>query len=72
MSLFKATVKKTAHINGVVLEKGMSVDFASSYGSPISTNGGKEVLDAFQRKYGIDLKKANAVNSLYIEVVKIN
>lgn len=48
----------------------MSVEFASSYGNPLSTNGGKEVIDAFMRTYGIDIKKACAVNSSYIEITK--
>jgi hypothetical protein len=72
MALFRATVKATRVANGVRLEKGMSVDFPSSYGSPLGTNGGHEVIDAFMRKYGVDLKKANAINSSFIEVVKIS
>ncbi|MDO6431526.1 DUF6140 family protein [Flavitalea sp. BT771] len=72
MPLFRATIKSTKVVNGVRLEKGMSVDFPSSYGSPLSMNGGKEVIEAFRRKYGVDIKKANAVSSSYIEVVKIN
>ena len=71
MALFRATVKSTRVINGVRLEKGMSVDFPSSYGAPLSTNGGKEVIEAFQRKYGVDIKKAGAVSSAYIEVLKV-
>jgi len=71
MALFRATVKSTSVTNGVRLEKGMSVDFPSSYGSPLSTNGGKEVIEAFQRKYGVDIKKACKVSSAYIEVVKV-
>jgi peptidoglycan hydrolase-like protein with peptidoglycan-binding domain len=71
MPLFRATVKSTRVTNGVRLEKGMSVDFPSSYGAPLSTNGGKEVIEAFQRKYGVDIKKAGAVSSAYIEVVKV-
>lgn len=71
MALFRATVKSTKVTNGVRLEKGMSVDFPSSYGSPLGTNGGKEVIEAFQRKYGVDIKKAGAISSAYIEVVKI-
>ncbi|RYZ22246.1 MAG: hypothetical protein EOO10_21830 [Chitinophagaceae bacterium] len=71
MALFKATVKTSRSVNGVRLEKGMSVDFPSSYGSPMGTNGGKEVIDAFMRKYGVDIKKAGALSSSYIEVVKI-
>lgn len=72
MALFRATIKSTRITNGVRLEKGMSVDFPSSYGSPLGTNGGQEVIDAFMRKYGVDLKKANAINSSFIEVVKIS
>lgn len=71
MALFKATVKSTKVTNGVRLEKGMSVDFPSNYGAPLSTNGGVDVIDAFQRKYGVDIKKAGAVSSAYIEVVKV-
>ena len=71
MALFRATIKSTRVNNGVRLEKGMSVDFPSASGSPLGANGGKEVVEAFQRKYGVDLKKAGALNSAYIEVVKI-
>lgn len=71
MSLFRATVKSTRITNGVRLEKGMSVDFPSTYGSPLGTNGGKEVIEAFERKYGVDIKKACAVSSAYIAVVKV-
>ncbi|WPQ65532.1 DUF6140 family protein [Chitinophaga sancti] len=72
MALFKATVKSSRTVNGVRLEKGMTVDFPSQYSSPLITNGGKEVIDAFMRRYGVDIKKANAVSSVYIEVVKIS
>ena len=71
MALFRATVKNTRINNGVRLEKGMSVDFPSNCSSPISTNGGNEVIDAFERKYGVDIKKAGALSSAYIEVEKI-
>lgn len=71
MALFRATIKSTRVTNGVRLEKGMSVDFPSSYGSPLGTNGGKEVIEAFQRKYGVDIKKAGAVSSAYIDVQKV-
>ena len=71
MALFKATIKSTRVNNGVRLEKGMTVDFPSSYGAPLSTNGGKEVIDAFMRVYGVDIKKACSVNSSFIEVKKV-
>ncbi len=72
MALFKATILISRGNNGIRLEKGMSVDFQSMYGSPLGTNGGKEVIEAFQRKYGVDIKKAGALSSAYISVVKIN
>jgi hypothetical protein len=72
MPLFRATIKSTKLVNGIRLEKGMTVDFPSSYGSPLAMNGGKEVVEAFLRKYGVDIKKANAVSSSYIDVKKIS
>lgn len=49
----------------------MSVEFTSTYGAPLLMNGGKEVIDAFMRKYGIDINKAGVVSDAYIEVAKI-
>ncbi len=72
MGLFLATVKSNVWTNGVKLEKGMSVEFLSQYSAPLSTNGGKEVIDAFMRKYGVDIQKACAVSSSYIEIKKLN
>jgi len=73
MSLFKATIKRSATANGIRLEKGMSVEVVSKFTTnPLNTNGGHEVSDAFLRKFGIDIRKANAVSSSYIDMVKIN
>ncbi|MDP1801484.1 MAG: DUF6140 family protein [Bacteroidota bacterium] len=72
MGLFKITVKSTSITNGVRIEKGMSVEVVSSYSNPISTNGGKEVIDAFQRVYAINIKKANKLSSAYLDVKKLN
>ena len=71
MALFKITVKASRTINTIRLEKGMSVEVVSTYSNPMSTNGGKEVIAAFERKYGIDLKKANALSSTHLEVEKM-
>ncbi len=71
MGLFKITVKSTSVTNGVRLEKGISVEVVSSYSNPMSTNGGKEVIDVFQRIYGVDIKKANKLSSAYLDVQKI-
>lgn len=71
MALFKITVKKTILANGIRIEKGMSVELASTHSNPVSTNGGKDVADAFMRKYGVDLKKANMLSGVYLETEKI-
>lgn len=70
--LYKVTVKSDLLANGVRLEKGMSVE-VSTQSLPLSTLQGKEsVTNAFKAKYGVDLKKACALQSIYLDVVKIN
>lgn len=59
--------------NGVRLERGMSVDVATqSLSNPVLTNGGQTVADAFMRIYGIDIKKAGALNMAYLDVERIS
>ena len=72
--LYKVTVKSNLSANGVRLEKGMYVEVASQSSSPLlSTLQGKELVNnAFKAKYGVDVKKACALTSLYLDVVKIN
>ena len=71
MALYRATVKNTRLVNGVRLEKGMSVEFVSSKSSSPLSAGGQEVVDAFMRFYGVDLRKAAAVSTAYLDIVKI-
>ena len=71
--LYKVTVKTNLISNGVRLEKGMSVEVVSQSYSLLSTLQGKELVNnAFKAKYGVDVKKACALTSLYLDVVKIN
>lgn len=71
--LYKVTVKSNLNSNGVRLEKGMSVEVVSQSYSLLSTLQGKELVNnAFNAKYGVDVKKACALTSLYLDVVKIN
>jgi hypothetical protein len=56
MALYEVTIKSSAIINGIRLEKGMSVEVASN-SNPVSSNGGVLVHEAFLRKYGIDSKR---------------
>ena len=71
--LYKVTVKSNWNANGVRLEKGMSVEVASQSSNLLGTIQGKELVNnAFKAKYGVDVKKACALTSLYLDVVKIN
>lgn len=71
--LYKITVKSNLNSNGVRLEKGMSVEVVSQSYSLLSTLQGKELVNnAFKAKYSVDIKKACALTSLYLDVVKIN
>jgi hypothetical protein len=72
MGLFLITVKQNNNANGIKLEKGMSVEVSSSYSNPVSTNGGKEVQEAFMRKYGLDIVKNCGNSSVYLDVKRIN
>ena len=71
MALFKITVKRTKLTNGIRLEEGMSVEVVSTYSNPISTNGGHQVIEAFERKYGIDIKKAGGLSSSTLDIEKM-
>ncbi len=72
MPRFRVTVKHTVRTNGVYLEKGMSVEVVSdSFSNPVSTNGGQIVQDAFYRIYGVDVRRAGALNCAYLDVERL-
>ena len=59
--------------NGVRIEPGMTVEVVTqSMNNPLLTNSGQAVADAFMRIYGIDIKKAGALNMVYLNVEKLN
>jgi len=71
--LYRLKIKGNAIINGVRLEKGMSVEFASQTTNVLGDMKGKELVrNAFIAKYGIDLKKACAIDSVHLDVQRIN
>ena len=71
--LYKVTIKRGASINGVRLEKGMSVEVVSQSYNLLGTWQNRELVNnAFKAKYGVDVGRANALTSLYLDVVKIN
>jgi hypothetical protein len=70
--LYRVTVKQMKNSNGIRLEKGMSVDVVTNtFNNPVTTNGGQPVIDAFMRIYGIDIKKAGALNTVYLDVQRL-
>ena len=72
MALFKSTARTRKLTDSILVEPGMSVGVATvSAITPITANGGQDVADAFMRVYGIDLKKAVALNSAYLETIII-
>lgn len=72
MPIFRITVKTSKNTNGVRIERGMSVDVVSqSFSNPVTINGGQPVADAFMRIYGVDIKRAGALNMAYLDVERI-
>ena len=69
MAKFRITTKMMKNSNGVRIEPGMTVEVVTqSMNNPLLTNGGQAVADAFMRIYGIDIKKAGALNMVYLNV----
>lgn len=72
MPRFRITTKTRKMSNGIIIEPGMSVEVVTqTFSNPVSTNGGQAVVDAFMRIYGIDIKKAGALNGIYLNVKQI-
>ena len=72
MPLYRITVKTRVVTNGIRLEPGMSVEVVSnSFIDPVHTNGGQAVADAFMRIYGVDIKRAGALNNVFLNVDRI-
>lgn len=68
--LYRVSVKQDRNCNGIRVEKGMTVDVVTnSFNNPVTTNGGQPVADAFMRIYGIDIRKAGALNMVYLDVI---
>lgn len=70
--LYRVTVKSSKNSNGIRIERGMSVEVVTkNITNPVTTNGGQVVADAFLRIYGIDIRKAGALNMVYLDVKRI-
>ncbi|MCR5394149.1 MAG: DUF6140 family protein [Bacteroidales bacterium] len=72
MPIYRITTKCRTNTNGVFVEPGLSVQVVTkSLSNPVLSDGGKLVAEAFLRVYGLDLKKAGALNSMYLNCEKI-
>lgn len=75
MALLKVTLKNSANVNGIHLEKGMNVEVVTKSGitQVFSTLQNRELVrEAFMRKYNIDLQKACRLSNQYFDVVILN
>ncbi len=72
MPLYRITTKTRKNSNGIRIEPGMTVDVVTnSMSNPVTTNGGQAVVDAFMRVYGIDIRRAGALNTVCLNVERI-
>ena len=67
------TVKNNRFVNGIRLEKGMSAEVSFQSSNLLGNAQGAELVrNAFMTKYGIDLKKACALDTLNLDVQRIS
>lgn len=72
MARFLITTKKQTQWNGIRIEPGMSVEVITPYPlNPVTTNGGQSVIEAFQRIYGVDIKKAGILSTAFLDVKQV-
>lgn len=70
--VYRVTVKSSKLTSGIRVERGMSVDVVTNnITNPVTTNGGQAVADAFMRIYGIDIRRAGALNMVYLDVQRV-
>ena len=73
MARFRITTKHVKNCNGIRIEPGMSVEVVTqTMSNPVVTNGGQNVVDAFMRIYGIDIKKAGCLNNVDLQVERLS
>ena len=70
MALFQATIKRSFTRNKTRYEKGMSVEAPRNPGNTgLKFNGAKDVIDLFQRKYGVDVTSLIASSDIEWEKI---
>ena len=72
MPRYIVTTKRMTNFNCIRVEPGMSVEIVSNcFTNPLLTNGGQEVVNAFMRIYGIDIRRAGILSTAYLDVQRI-
>lgn len=74
MPLYRITTKMRKECNGIRIEPGLSVQISTQCGANPVTAGPSEqqkVADAFMYVYGIDLRRAGALNAAYLQTERI-
>lgn len=72
MPIFRVTTKSRKQTNGTLIEPGMSVQVVTkSFNNPVCTNGGQEVVDAFLRMYGVDIRQAGCLSTAWLDVERV-
>jgi hypothetical protein len=69
MPTFQLSIKKPIHVDGVFLDKGISVQVSSFTTNPY--NELDKINDAFKRIHGVDLKSGGHLNPNYLEVTNL-
>lgn len=72
MPRFIITTKHVKNTNSIRIEPGMRVEVVTqTMSNPVITNGGQNVVDAFMRIYGIDIRKAGCLNMVELDIQKV-
>ena len=72
MALFRMTVKMSKDGDGMVIEPGMSIQYATIFSNVLSNDKEREKINTlFYNHFGVDLKKMNALTPVYLKVEKI-
>lgn len=73
MPIWEVTTRTKARANGEFIEKGMTVEIVLPVGTSWNTQQGKEkIAQAFMVKYGVDMKKAHWISSVYLEAIRLD
>ena len=75
MALWKISVKNSGIINGVRIEKGMSIEYVTKTTTPplqLLSQHKDAINQLFKNKYGVDLAKAGIINTGRMSYEKIS